>query len=114
MKAKVEKCTPSKNGGFVVKLIALVQVSILGMVKESKQTFFIKLPNAVAVGTETDLNLAHFDVVERGFIIPEGAEAGKEIFLKWLQNKAQNVVVKQRIAAVRPEVALEDAAMEQM
>jgi hypothetical protein len=113
MKVKVEKCTTSTKGGFIVKLVATIinaiKIGDVTMQKESKQTFYIKLPQAVAVGTETELNLDQFDVIERGFI----PEPGKpEIFLKWLQNKSLNIKIKER-HSVAPVASVDDAVATQ-
>ena len=95
---EVISATPSKNGGFVVKLKHQSEVSVetaFGAVSANKQlTYLTKMNNAPTVGVKGPLDLNMFDVQERPFVIPATNEqgqpndnAGEIIQMKWLSPK---------------------------
>jgi hypothetical protein len=85
MKLKVVSCNPSNEGKtFVVKAQGLKTVNAFGINKTSTTTYYISLPEAVAVGGEFDVDMSQFNISEHPF---EHPESGEIIQLKWLHIK---------------------------
>lgn len=82
--------TPTaKADGFITKLQGMVHKSAdlgaFGVKSQvNQETYYLKMPNQVAVGTKGPLDLANFRMEEQPYIIPDGKDAGKEVQLKWL------------------------------
>lgn len=80
---------PTTNNTVIVKLTTGVgKVEVLpGVFKEKKSTYYMSVPAEakakLIVGSETDLNMALHNVVERPFEHPESGT----IMLKWLHLK---------------------------
>ena len=73
VKLKCISSTASKNGGFVVKLqnnSDLVMDTPFGKkTQKSQTTFYTKMDQNVTVGTEGDLDISKFNVVENPYVI---------------------------------------------
>ena len=87
----VAKCSPSKNGGFILKLqhkeVAKTVTTAFGnKTQESQATYYMKVDNAVALGFKADLDISQFRVVERPYVVedPTSELNGQTIQLKWL------------------------------
>ena len=90
---KVEKCTPSSKGGFIVKLqsksVNTVQ-TVFGTIESNTQkTYYAKVQNEAKVGTEGPIDLSLFDVVTRDWEIDdeESEMFGETVQLDWLYPK---------------------------
>jgi sulfopyruvate decarboxylase TPP-binding subunit len=82
----VTKCTANKDGKFVLTLVVNEEVSVFGMKKMVKRTYYIGgMPAAVEVGKVIEDDMDNFEVKEYEFPHPETAELLK---LKWLHAKA--------------------------
>ena len=89
-KLKCVKCTSSKNGGFILKLQNKEEKSIetpFGKKTQTSQnTYYMKVDEECAVGTEAELNVDDFNVIERQYTIDDESSDlhGETIQLKWL------------------------------
>lgn len=72
------------NGNFIHKIVSEKKVTVLGIEKINKITYYVALPAAAKVGSEHEINLDLFNVVERPFEVPD---TGEVIMLKWLHIK---------------------------
>lgn len=74
MLLKCISSTSSKNGGFVVKLqnkdIIELDTPFGKKTQAAQTTFYVKMDNDVAIGTEGDLDLSKFQVIENPYEIP--------------------------------------------
>jgi hypothetical protein len=82
MKIFCEKCSASKNGGFIIKLRSESTVGLFGA-SVPGNTFYAKVLTEVKLGAESVLNLSEWTIVERPFV----TEEGETIQLKWLKSK---------------------------
>ena len=82
MDISCEKCSASKNGGFIIKLRSKSTVGLFGA-SVPGSTFYAKVLTKVEVGAQSVLNLSEWTVVERPFV----TEEGETIMLKWLKSK---------------------------
>ena len=88
----VKSCTPSSNGGFILKLQnkSTKEVETLFGKKASdhQETYYMKVAdNSAKVGFTAGLDLSQFKIVERPYTIDdENSDInGQTIQLKWLQ-----------------------------
>ena len=109
---RVETCTQSTNGGFIVKLVNTSEYKIktaFGTKTTTvKHTFYMKLDEAVPVDFVAEQNIDELDVVEYLFVPTDddgtAIETDSPIWLKWLQiTTATNTAVDstERIAKER-------------
>lgn len=81
---------PSSNGNFIhtVKTEGKT-VKVLGVDKTSGQlTYFVALPQAVAVGSKHEIDLSQFTITERPYeVVDKTTGAMQTLMLKWLHIK---------------------------
>lgn len=90
----VVTCTPSVNGGVILKLQNKTEAKAVetafGTKTASKQTtYYMKVDKPIAVGFKADLDIDAFEVVERPYTIEDenSEDNGKTINCKWLHIK---------------------------
>ena len=104
-KFKVISCNANKSGGFVWKLQTTAMVTVFGINKTVKRTYYLGgMPQAINVGVELEEDINKFEIKEyptamiknadgtATFMKPEdAAKAGvahEILSLKWLHAKA--------------------------
>lgn len=76
-----------KNGNFIHKLVSERSVTILGIEKKAKVTYYVSLPTAAPINSEHEIDLNKFIINEYPyeFINDQGEEV--RILTKWLSIK---------------------------
>ena len=89
LKVKVIQVNQGKiNKNFVHKLVSEKTVSILGIEKKAKVTYYVSLPSAAPVGSEHEIDLDKFIINEYPYeFIDDKTGEEVKIMTKWLSIK---------------------------
>jgi hypothetical protein len=92
---KVSKCTGSKNGGFILTLLAMVTVkATFGGERQVERKLFLKSPDEVVVGTTTEIDLNDYSVT----VVADMYE-GRPVAKTWIKEKTALSVIN-KVATV--------------
>lgn len=83
----LNKGQKTSNGNFLVKITNERSVSMLGVTKVAKMTYYVALPAKPKVDSEHELDLDLFNVVERPYDRVDDDGVVTTLMLKWLHIK---------------------------